>query len=412
MPNGNNDKKKILVLSYFAGQQGFSPAEWLDDKVDALTKLGHDVILISCLSSKKNINPQVRHYRVPSISLNDFKLEYNELKSTKQTIPLYMYLLFPMAYTLGFIFDRLFILATKGLGGGKLSWSITSFASALYTLSTNQIDIILSTGGAASSHISAALAGLISRTPVVIELQDPLAGHGIGRTSKSAQLLLMLEKFLLKTSKKVVYVTQQAAQEARERWGRDNAVCIYPGSRDFNIVNVDTPKNKFRFLHLGTLYSTRNFDTLVQALDKLIATNKLSADEIELVNLGDVYGECLNIYKTKSYFKQYPIRPRAEAIAYAAQSDVNLIVQHTDPRSTTTIPYKTYDYFNLNRQILGLTNNKELSNMLVNYGYQAANITQVDEIAETVLKLVRNEFKFTSSTKKLHISQQVTELIS
>lgn len=412
MPNGNNDKKKILVLSYFAGQQGFSPAEWLDDKVDAMVKLGYEVILISCLSSKKNPNHEVHHYRVPSLSLNDFQLEYNELKKTKQAVPFFVYFFFPIAYTFGFLFDRLFILITKGLGGGKLSWSIPSFISALYVLMLNRIDIILSTGGAASSHVSGSVVGVISRTPVVIELQDPLAGHGIGR-SGSAKLLLKLEEFLIKTSKRVVYVTKQAALEARKRYGKNNAVCIYPGSRNFNVKPESTEvKSKFRLLHLGTLYSTRNFNTLVAAIDKLIDEKKLLADEIELINLGDIYGEYLEVYRSKSYFKQYPVRPRTEAIAYAAQSDVNIIVQHSDPRSTTTIPYKTYDYFNLDCQILGLTNNKELSDMLQENGYQAVDINNIEAIAEKVLKLVHKEISFSSNQKRLNILDQVNLLLS
>lgn len=405
-------KKNILVISYFAGQKGFSPAEWLDDKINALSQLGHRTTLVSCISSKKVTEQTVEHFRVPSLSLVDFKIEFSELKKTQQKIPFYMYFFFPIAYSFGYIFDRLFIIATKGLGGGKLSWAITSFFTAIYILCTQKIDIIFSTGGAASSHLTAAVTGLIFRKPVIIELQDPLYGHGIGRTSKSAKLLMILEKFLIKTSKKVVYVTKQAADEAKQRWHCNNAVCIYPGSRNFNIKQNPEKRTQFRFLHLGTLYSTRNFNTLVAAIDNLIESKKISSDEIELINLGDIYGDYLTDYQKKTYFKQYPIRPRAEAIAFAAQSDVNLIVQHSDPRSTTTIPYKTYDYFNLDCQILGLTNNKELSDMLVQNGYQSVNINDVSEISEKVLKLIRKEIPFTPQKNRLNILKQMEILLA
>lgn len=403
-------KQQVLVLSYYAGRPGSSPAEWLDDKVDALAKLGHDVILVSCMPAYKNTTLGVRHYRVPSLSLSDFKMELEELKSKNLPVPLSAYLFYPIAYTLGFLFDRLFILLTKGLGEGKPSWTFPTFIVSLFLLSLNRIDTILSTGGAASSHLAGAFAGILSRTPVVIELQDPLVGAGIGR-SGSAGILFKLEKFLVKFCKKIVYVTEQAALEARARHNCTNAICIYPGSRDFSPEATRTDRKKFRFLHLGTLYSTRSMITLVRAIDKLIAEGKMSSDEIELINLGNLADPHREEYLTKPYFQSFPIRPRREAIEFAAQSDVNLIVQHTDPRSSTTIPYKTYDYFNLNCQVLGLTNSAELSSLLFKFGYQAVDMNDVDKIAEVVLKLVRKEITYKPG-KRMNILDQADELIS
>ena len=42
----------------------------------------------------------------------------------------------------------------------------------------------------------------------------------------------------------------------------------------------------------------------------------------------------------------------------AMDSDILLLVQHTDDRSALTIPFKVYDYLNTENLILGLTYKK------------------------------------------------------
>lgn len=407
------ENKNILLISYAAGMTGFCPAEWLDDKLDSCLKLGYKVTLISSIAAKKVDDPRVTHYRVPSLSIVDLRHENEILTARGEKKPLSLWLWYPIIYTFGILLDSVLKRFAGGLGGGKISWGASSALVTIYTILTKRYSLIFSTGGPASGHGSALIAARLLRIPLITELQDPLAGEGIGRNSRSAKLLLTLELYLVKYSRKVIFVTKKAAQEAIERYGANNIFCIYPGAKKFPVGEAQHSKKKevLRFIHLGTLYSTRNLDTFFVAVDELVAGGQLNPDNLEIVNLGDVHLSNKESYLQRSYFKQLPIRPREEAIAFASQFDVCLLVQHSDPRGQTTIPYKTYDYLNLGKPILGLTNNDELTEILTNCGHYVAHISDVNKIKNTLMDLIENRDKRSISLKNINAIDQTKQLL-
>lgn len=362
----------------------------MDDKLDSMHKLNKNVILLSAMGSLRCALPNTIHYLVPSISWIDLKVEISSSKDNKQNIG-FVWIFIPLLAFLGFLSDQVIKVISKGSGGGKHSWAITSFIASLYCVIRYDIELIFSSGGAASSHVSALALSIITKKPLIVELQDPLCGHGIGRNSKSIKLLRQLESLLVRYSSKVVFVTEQAANEAKSRYRKNNITSIYPGAKVFLGPSEGMGINdRLRFLHLGTLYTSRNFDTLTQAFDELIEEKKVTCETFELVNLGEIYGEYRENYLKRPYFKQIKTMERKKALEIAKSSFINLIVQHSDPRSTTTIPYKLYDYLNLRRPILGLTNNDELNELLLNQNHFAASISDVAQIKSVILKIIQS----------------------
>lgn len=388
-------EKKILIVSYFANRKACCPAEWVDDKIDSLLKLESRLIVVSSLISEKYNHPNIKHYRVPSLSPKDLKHEISELYAKKQ---LSMKVLFwlPLIVLFGIPLDIAQYFLTNGMGGGKWSWAISSFLCCIWALIVSKVNLVLTTGGPASAHLSGVCAAILFGKKRVCELQDPLSGEGIGRNSKSAKLLFLIEKFLIQNSHKIVYVTKQAYLESKEKFSRFSSriTFLYPGSKIFNISDCETMNEKLTFVHLGTLYSTRNFNNIVDAIDKLISDGKIKDSEIELINRGDIYGEYLKEYQKRSYFQRLDILPRQEAIEFAAKADVLLLVQHNDPRSLTTIPYKTYDYLNIKKPILALVNNPELKDILEESKNYCADVDSVEMICEKILQLYNSKKQF------------------
>lgn len=397
-------KKPILLLTYFSGIDGCCPAEWADDKIDSLGKLNEQVILISAICSRPDPNKFVVQYRVPSLSPADLRTEWNELKSTRQRCPYSFFWILPFALTLGFLLDLVQKIATNGLGGGKWSWFFSAVVVTLYASIRHNCRLIFTTGGPASAHLAGVVAGFLLRRPIVSELQDPLSGADIGRNSKSAMMLAKVEAIIIKLASKVVYVTKQAAEEAQATSGANNITWIYPGAKRFTEVEEESTSTdkKLRIVHLGTLYSTRNFYTLIEAIDRLISEGQLTENQIEVANLGEIYGEIKEHHLAKSYIKQFPIKPRREALIDAKHYSVSLLVQHADDRSKLTIPYKTYDYLNLHHPILALTHNQELYDLLKNQGHFPVNVSDVDGIADVIMTMVENNLsgnqRLTNST--------------
>lgn len=403
----NNTKEKILVITYFYGTRGCCPAEWADDKLDAMCKMEKNTILLTSIFSKKNISNDVKHYRIPSLSIQDLRHELGELKNENMKMPyLKLLLFFPFIITIGFGLDLLQKVIVSGNGGGKWSWTLPAAICSLYLAIRYDCKQIFTTGGPASAHLAGSFVTILTGKRLICELQDPLTGKDIGRTVNSSKLLGVVEKIIMKTANKVVFVTENAADFARSKYINVKAdiLSIYPGSKYFSKnENTEKQSSKLKMIHLGTLYSTRNFNTLIQAIDELIEEKLIDENKIEILNLGEIYGDIKEHHLSRSYIKQVSIKPREEAIQIASSFDVSLLIQHIDNRSESTIPYKTYDYINIGNPILGLTNSEELSRLLNQNGHIAVDVINIKLIKEKIINLFTEYSECKKNIKPLSI---------
>jgi hypothetical protein len=226
---------------------------------------------------------------------------------------------------------------------------------------------------------------------VVIELQDPLSGGDIGRNKQARGWLYRVEKLIVASADKTVYVTKAAAAFAASQFQSSKVFCVYPGAKDFEIFPDQRKVNsngKLRMIHLGSLYATRNFRSIIAAIDSLIESGRLTSGGVELINLGHVAKEISDEILLKPYVKILPPVSREEALRIAADCDVTLLIQNSDERSKVTIPYKTYDYLNLGNGMLALLNSDELTELLTRCGHIAVPLSDVDAIARSLAGLL------------------------
>jgi len=389
--------KKVLIFSYYANLPGACQAEWIDDKLISFDKMNIKYYFISSPSAHLYKKSRA-HIRCASLSWHDYKDEV--IRTRMQGINLLtLYLWAPFSLILGFFIDLVQKIIVKGVGEGRWSWSLTAFLSGLIiVLTKGRPDLILTTGGPASAHIAGVLLGKLINKDVVCELQDPLSGDDIGRNSQARGLLFSIEKFLSRHASKFVYVTQAAASYAIHNVNSSaKIVGIYPGSpklvNDVNQRQIEsrTNKNHFKLLHMGSLYSSRNFDTLILAIEKFHV--KYPNISFEVINLGHVEKQIQSRNNCVPYIRTEALRPRIDALNFALDSDLLLLIQNEDDRSQVTIPYKTYDYLNLGRVVLGLTNNPELDEILKKSGHISCPVSDVDSICDNLIEFVRNYSK-------------------
>lgn len=370
---------------------GACQAEWVDDKIDSLLKGGYNVSLISSACARRHEKKNVRHWRIPSISLIDFQDEIQRIKMRGDSFQFTTFCMWPVAFTAGWIIDTICILFTKGVGEGRWSWTMTSGIGALLLALNYKPDIILSTGGPASAHLAGIFVSKLTTTPLVVELQDPLSGGDIGRNKQARGWLYRVEKLIVASADKTVYVTKAAAAFAASQFQSSKVFCVYPGAKDFEIIPSQQEvysNNKIRMIHLGSLYATRNFRSIIAAIDSLIESGKLTTRGVELINLGHVAKEISDEILLKPYVKILTPVAREEALRIAANCDVTLLIQNSDERSKVTIPYKTYDYLNLGNSLLALLNSDELTELLVRCGHIAVQLTDIQSIVQNLAHLL------------------------
>lgn len=371
---------------------GCCQAEWVDDRVyEMLNSEEYDITVISathCFRYAKKI----KHYRIPSILPFEAFSEYNEINQMNidiSTRPFLMTYLKFMTFIYKFFKNFNFKFFR---GEGRWFWFFPSFILLLFLTLRNRYDFIYSTGGPASPHISNVLVSRLLNIKSIIELQDPLSGDDIGRNNFSRKALSIIESFLVKYSRNIVYATKSAMESAKNKYPKfeDKIDFIYPGAKRNIFISSKNKKQKITFSYIGSLYQTRNLDVFLDALDKL----KLKDEQDYIINLygwiaEDVKARILSRKNKKIKF--FGMISREQAHIEALNSDVLLLIQHTDARSILTIPFKIYDYLNTGNLILGLTyKNKEIDTILKDHSHIYCSAISVDEVSMKINLIMNN----------------------
>jgi len=381
--------KKILVISHMANIPGCCQAEWVDDRIYEFLKRDYKIIVISgshCFKYKS----EVEHYRVPSILPYEAKAELNEIESMDIDIASrpYTILYLRLMRSISKFLDKLKISLFKG--EGRWFWMFSSLAMGLKIMPFKKYEFIYSTGGPASAHLSGIILSKIFRCKLMVELQDPLTGEGIGRNSLTIRGLGWIEKFIVKNASHIIYATKNACDAARELYPSEKHKInfIYPGAKKpiyQEKSNAVRRNKKINFSYIGSLYQTRNLDNFFKAL------SHLSPEEPYEINLyGWLADDILERIKNlkNDNIKIHGMIPREQAMVNAQEADVLLLVQHTDLRSVKTMPFKLYDYLNSENLIFGLTYmNDEIDLILKNHGHITSDASSVVEIKQNLSRV-------------------------
>lgn len=378
-----------LILSYYANQKGACQAEWLDDRVKALQSVGQRVRVIASLCAA--LDAPYAMTRVPSMSWTDAEFEKVNRGSPEQNTPVAAAVIMSLRLV-GIIPDLVIRLVTRGIGEGRWGWMLSSFLAGVHQMAVSKYDVVFSTGGPASAHVTAVMLGKLFGKKVVCELQDPLTGDDIGRNTSSRTFLSWVESLIVRQADACIYVTRGAAAKARQKYQVGNVVHIYPGA--WPIARAATRSAGGRpaaLVHLGSLYQSRNFDTLLQAADAL------GPNVVTIENIGHIAPEiAAGLRKRPDLVRMSPLVPRERALERAQQADFLLLIQNNDDRSGVTIPFKTYDYLQLGVPVIGLLrNNPELAELLNRHGHLTADVSDVASIRDCLARALRREHHIT-----------------
>lgn len=389
-------EKRILVLSYYSNVEDSCQAEWVDDRINAFIEKGYEITLVSSILAKKSENLNINHYRIPSLSPNSFEHEFNEIRKRKLVYGATQMLFFKIYYKLTQSIK--FILTKLGFsfGEGRWSWFPLSSLFCLFLFSNRKVEFIYTTGGPASPHLTGILISKIYRKKIICELQDPLSGKDIGRNQFSAKGLAFMENLIIKYSSVTIYCTRNATIFAKERYKqfKDKIDYVYPGStkvkKQITEINAVKDSEKINITYLGSLYQTRNIDSLMKAIELLNDENKKSIEINLYGHLNEDIKNRIDKFE-KGIIKYHGMVPRNIALQKGQDSDILLLVQHSDDRSITTMPFKTYDYLHSNKLILGLVyRNDEIEEILKSHGHLVCQVDDVDSIKEVLLNIISN----------------------
>lgn len=342
-------------------------AEYAEDKLRVLEKLGITTFVITSLASLPNDRKGVRYFRIPSISWSEFSKQINSLKIRNQPIPWLALFFYPVSFTLGRLIDKLLLKKLGSSPGGNWSWSFMCLPVVFFLSIKYRIRSLFATGSASAGLVGAIVFRTL-RAQFFYEIPDPLIGSTMARNPLQQKRIGRLERFLIQNSSKTVFNSKVAASDAMARNPdfADKIYTIYPGAWVFPHYGKAQLRSKFTFVHLGSLYGSRNLDLFFSALERVIEEDSLNSSNFQVVNVGHINEDQINRYSSVVEFISIPSLEREQAIEFATSCNVLLLIQHEDSRSAESIPFKIYDYLNLNLPIISILDNSEILDLLGN----------------------------------------------
>ena len=392
-------------------------AEWADDKIRVLESLNLKTIVVTGISSGSTNSEMTTYIKVPPLSWREFKFERTQIQDHSTKLKWAIALHFPIAASLGRVFDLMSRRMITTQNPARWSWVFSALPVAVYLRARNRMRRVFATGGALSGQLLAVMIYPRGEAKIFLEFQDPIVGNEIIRTSTNTRLMHRLENLILRKSTKSFFVTRRAAISALTRHPNleKNIGWMHPGAWKFQDCpkEEDLEKSTISLIHIGTLYGSRNMDNLFTAIENIERSNGLEGKVFKVTNVGSLYLGNSEEYLVRTNFNQFSEVERAEALHIATKADYLLLIQHKDDRSLETIPYKTYDYLNLGIPILGITNNPELDEMILDQGGIVADANSVSSIQSGLMQIITDPkpTKKPNNSDGLDITHQFVKLL-
>jgi hypothetical protein len=403
---------KVVVVSYYSGLEGYVSSEWADDKGLGLKSLGFSTILLTSKSGRPDSKLWGEIHQASSISWIDFQRELKDCKLENSDVNGGTRLI---VATLGRMLDWLEKAVLGVHSDGRLTWFLSALPLAIKLALENPKSVFLFLGGPSSSHLLSLVVGGIFRRRCISELQDPLFSKHMAVSKVAEFSLKILEGLLLKVNAKLVLTSETAAREFNFRHASKNklAETIIPGSplRTLSLPLQNEPQNLFdlTFVHIGTLYGSRNLNQILEAISSI--ENQLGELTVGIRNIGYVEKSLVERYEADSRVDLLPPTSRQEALSIASKCNATLLIQHNDARSEVTIPYKIFDYLNLELPCLAFVKSAELRGLSETWGLQTISVdSDVAETASLVLEFIMT-LKNRDVPSKISFEEQVSKLM-
>lgn len=384
------NRKQVLILSYFANEDGMACSHHIDDRLPLFRDMGCEPAVLSSICMPKLTG--YAHFRACSLMPAGIRFEVRRFlrRRGEESIPwkLRSAILFPLLPFYGL--DRLVFRVD-----GTRSWLPHALVQGIRICRTRGIDLLYSTGGPPVVHEVARRIKRRLSLKWLAEVQDPLVhGYCAARTSE-VEYLRKLEKMIYEQADRMIFLTRGAMARAEERIGRTGkGVVIYPGAEQSAIREQPEPSRQFRIAHFGSLGGVRNLRTLIRGMEMAAGERGEGASclQVDLYGgVGDDDRQRIALSPCRPVFRFKGAVRRQTAVALMQSYDMLLLIQGVHDISRETIPSKLYEYLHSGCPVLGLVyRNPELEAMLTGLGHVAVGADDPEEVAATLRRLVRD----------------------
>ena len=401
MTDKSNKKAKTwLILAHCFNMDGRAASQTITDRIPFLMKNGAIPVVLSAPHGAKDHH--FPHYRVISFAPSGILFEMRHIIKRKVPRP-------AIQKTLKGILTLLclpFLILEKSLIhlDSHWSWFIGGAIRGWFLIRRYEPQLIYSTGGPTSTHLTGYILKCLCKLPWIAELHDPLIYDDKRPRWQKYWFETWLEKVIFRNASAVIYFSEMALERAVERnqiQGKGHVLKPGADPLDFSEVQYDRRK-RIHFGHFGSLAESRNLKVVIQGLHELLRDKPSWMDLICL----DIYGceldsvseKCLSDYPLHGVIRQHgrleydPVTGksgRQRVLEAMRQCDVLLLMHGEGMVCEEYIPSKLYEYLLTHRPVMGLVSrNSELERILKDNKHVAVDKNDKDQVKNAISEFV------------------------
>ena len=389
--------KKILILSHAFNMDGRAASQTITDKVPHLIGVGFELLVISAVTGVKDT--RFEHLQLLPWGPAGLRFDLRHLvrKHLKTRVTIRALLLGVQALLLiPFLIEKLLLRVES-----QTSWVFPAYCRSLSRVTSGEVGLIYSTGGALSAHLAALWLKRRSSLPWVVEIHDPLIYRDWDKSAMFFRLSRWLEERICAEADQVYWFTEGALAAARQRNPNlgDRGSLLIPGNDPPNTKGMQySPGKTLRICHFGSLSRTRSLryffegvrvaadrnPTLLDNLQIQIYGSRLDHESIKAMKALGLDGFVIEIGRIEEN-RDTGESGRQQVLRRMREADCLLLLHGEGSVTAEYIPSKTYEYLWMQRPILGLVNkNLQLSKLLKDLGHYAVSATSAIEISRAV----------------------------
>ncbi|UFS69141.1 glycosyltransferase [Geomonas sp. RF6] len=291
---------------------------------------------------------------------------------------------------------------------GASGWILPALRAGRSIVRKEKIDLVLASGMPWSALVVAWLLHKVTGVSFAVDFRDPWIGNPF-HESKGVLLDALgryLERRIVHDAALVSANTEPLRDEFLARYPeqpRSKFVVLSNGydPEDFRTLQPDAETaaesgpDRLVLAHAGFLYGRRDPSPLLEALERLIASDRCQPGEFLFLQIGTVQLDYDFHERYRSLMERGVMRdlgpfPFAECLRELQRSDVLVLIQ---PNTRTQVPSKLYDYLCLNRPILTITpHDGALGRMVTQHRFgDLFDQTDVAGIADRLLELLEQK---------------------
>ena len=228
-------------------------------------------------------------------------------------------------------------------------------------LKEHPVEVVISTGPPHSMHMIAMQLAENGNIPWLADFRDPWTNidfyKDLKLTPGADRKHHKLEMQVLRQASVVTVISNTMSEDFSKLFQRSYEV-ITNGYDSADIPDIPVvPDEKFSIAHIGTLVSSRNPETLWQALKILLTTHPDLSRDLELKLVGKVdltVTESLEHHGLSRFVRRVEYMPHDEVVKCQQESQVLLLIINNTPNSKMILTGKFFEYMAAQRPILCL----------------------------------------------------------